>query len=258
MEKVEIKNLCREFKLSRKQQKDKKTSDKILIAVNNVSFSLKNGEIYGLLGPNGAGKTTTLRMLSTLIKPTSGEIFFDDISIKDNEYEIKKEIGFLTSELKLDEFFTPDYLFDYFSDLYLIDKNVKNKRKEELFTKFGINEFRFKKVGELSTGMKQKVSLAISLAHNPSFIIFDEPTNGLDIIASKAVEDYLIELKKEGKMIIISTHIFSLVEKLCDRVGIIINGKLVYEDEMSNIKENNNVETIFFDLYKKYGDKENA
>lgn len=258
MEKVEIKNLCREFKLSRKQQKDKKTSDKILIAVNNVSFSLKNGEIYGLLGPNGAGKTTTLRMLSTLIKPTSGKIFFDDINIKDNEYEIKKEIGFLTSELKLDEFFTPDYLFDYFSDLYLIDKNVKNKRKEELFTKFGINEFRFKKVGELSTGMKQKVSLAISLAHNPSFIIFDEPTNGLDIIASKAVEDYLIELKKEGKMIIISTHIFSLVEKLCDRVGIIINGKLVYEDEMANIKENNNVETIFFDLYKKYGDKENA
>lgn len=229
--------------------KERKTSEPVLVAVNDLSFQLYKGEIYGLLGPNGAGKTTTLRMLATLISPTSGTItFLDKDYKKDNEF-IRSKLGFLTSELKLDDFFTPDYTFDFFASLYSMDKDQIVKRKQLLFSQFGILEFAHTKISELSTGMKQKVSLAISLVHNPDLIIFDEPTNGLDIITSKIVEDYLLQLKSEGKTLIISTHIFSLVEKLCDRIGIIIDGKLVDEGEKAQMCASQSLEEVFFNLY---------
>ena len=119
-----------------------------------------------------------------------------------------------------------------------------------MFKKFGIDEFMEVKVADLSTGMKQKVSLVISLVHNPNIIIFDEPTNGLDIITAKTVTDFLIDLKKEGKTVILSTHIFSLVEKLCDRVGIIINGKMALEDTVENMTKEKSLEDVFFELYE--------
>lgn len=253
METVKVEHLYKKFKLSKKQQKEKKTMNDNFLAVNDVSFSLNDGEIYGLLGPNGAGKTTTLRMLATLISPSSGGIFINGLDLKKHQEEIRSQIGFLTSELKLDNFFTPDYTFDFFAKLYGLDDSTRQNRKKLLFDKFNINEFKDKKIGELSTGMKQKVSLAISLLHDPKIIIFDEPTNGLDILSSKLVEDYLLDLKKENKTIIISTHIFSLVEKLCDRVGIIIEGKLIFDDYLKNI---NNLEEKFFELYKRNGGQE--
>ena len=244
-----VKNLYKKFSLNKKQMKERKTSEPVLVAVNDLSFQLYKGEIYGLLGPNGAGKTTTLRMLATLISPTSGTItFLDKDYKKDNEF-IRSKLGFLTSELKLDDFFTPDYTFDFFASLYSMDKQQIAKRKQLLFSQFGISEFAHTKISELSTGMKQKVSLAISLVHDPDLIIFDEPTNGLDIITSKIVEDYLLQLKSEGKTLIISTHIFSLVEKLCDRIGIIIDGKLVDEGEKANMCATQSLEEVFFNLY---------
>ena len=114
----------------------------------------------------------------------------------------------------------------------MVDENISKVRKEELFNKFGINDYKEIKIADLSTGMKQKVSLVISLVHDPDIIIFDEPTNGLDVITAKTVTDFLVELKKVGKTVILSTHIFSLVEKLCDRVGIIINGKMILCDKL--------------------------
>lgn len=253
MQTVKVEHLYKKFKLSKKQQKEKRLSSSDFFAVNDVCFSLNEGEIYGLLGPNGAGKTTTLRMLATLISPTSGDIYINGLDLKKKQEEIRGQIGFLTSELKLDNFFTPSYTFDFFAKLYSLDDSICQKRKNFLFNKFGIDEFKDKKIGELSTGMKQKVSLAISLLHDPKIIIFDEPTNGLDILSSKLVEDYLLDLKKENKTIIISTHIFSLVEKLCDRVGIIIEGKLIFDDYLKNI---NNLEEKFFELYKRNGGQE--
>lgn len=253
MQTVKVEHLYKKFKLSKKQQKEKRLSSSDFFAVNDVCFSLNEGEIYGLLGPNGAGKTTTLRMLATLISPTSGDIYINGLDLKKKQEEIRGQIGFLTSELKLDNFFTPSYTFDFFAKLYSLDDSICQKRKIFLFNKFGIDEFKDKKIGELSTGMKQKVSLAISLLHDPKIIIFDEPTNGLDILSSKLVEDYLLDLKKENKTIIISTHIFSLVEKLCDRVGIIIEGKLIFDDYLKNI---NNLEEKFFELYKRNGGQE--
>ena len=227
IEKLVVSNLKKTFTLSKKQQKLEKSNNKYKVAVNDLSFKAYKGEIYGLLGPNGAGKTTTLRIISTLIKADEGDAFIDGISVKNNPTEIRGKIGFLTSELKLEDFFTPNYLFDYFSKLHGVESSIYEERKERLFKKFGIDEFKEVKIGDLSTGMKQKVSLVISIVHDPDFIIFDEPTNGLDIITAKTVTDFLLDLKNEGKTIIISTHIFSLVEKICDRVGIIFNGKMI-------------------------------
>ena len=247
---IEVISITKEYVLSKKQMKLDKTTSKIKVAVSDLSFSVYKGEIYGLLGPNGAGKTTTLRCISTLISPTKGDIIVDGASVNKNAEEVRKKIAFLTSDLKLEEFFTPNYMFDYYSTLHLIEPSVIKERKEYLFDKFGINKFAEVKIGELSTGMKQKTSLAVSLCHDPDIIIFDEPTNGLDVLTSKIVTDFLLELKEKGKTIIVSTHIFSLIEKICDRVGIIINGKMVKEDELTSLTKEKKLEDVFFDLYK--------
>ena len=252
MEKVlEIKNITKTFNLSKKQQKLEKTNVTKKVAVNGLSFDTYKGEIFGLLGPNGAGKTTTLRIISTLIKSDSGDVLVDGKSVGKEASEVRSKIGFLTSELKLEDFFTPNYLFDFFSELHNVPINKREEQKKKLFDRFGISDFAEVKVGNLSTGMKQKASLAISLVHNPDIIIFDEPTNGLDVITAKVVTDFLQELKEEGKTIIISTHIFSLVEKICDRVGVIINGKMVLCDSLKEVTKEKSLEDVFFDLYLK-------
>lgn len=247
---LKAEHLKKTFKLSRKQQKLEKTTSSLKVAVDDLSFTVNRGEIFGLLGPNGAGKTTTLRMLATLIKPDSGDALIDGSSIITDEDAVRRKIGFLTSELKLEEFFTPNYLYDFFSELYGVERSVRDERKRKMFAQFGIDKFAEVKLGNLSTGMKQKVSLVISVVHNPDFIIFDEPTNGLDVLTAKVVTDFLCELRAAGKTVILSTHIFSLVEKLCDRVGVIIDGKLVALDSLENLTAEKNLEDVFFDLYK--------
>ena len=246
---LQTQGLTKTFKLSAKQQKLQKTKAKTLTAVDNLSFEAYEGEIYGLLGPNGAGKTTTLRMIATLIKADSGDAVVDGSSIKKDPDAVRGKIGFLTSELKLEDFFTPNYLYDFFAKLHKIDPVVAAQRKQELFEKFVVDKFAEVKVANLSTGMKQKVSLIISIIHDPNLIIFDEPTNGLDVLTAKVVTDFLVELKAQGKTVIISTHIFSLIEKLCDRVGIIIDGSMVLCDTLENVTKEKSLEDIFFDLY---------
>jgi len=247
-------NLTKSFRLSAKQQKLQNTKKKVITAADHVTFEAYEGEIYGLLGPNGAGKTTTLRMLATIIKPDEGDAIVDGASIKTDPELVRSKIGFLTSELKLEDFFTPNYLFDFFARLHHIDPETAEKRKKELFSKFGVDKYAEVKVANLSTGMKQKASLVISIVHDPNIIIFDEPTNGLDVITAKTVTDFLLELKAQGKTVILSTHIFSLVEKLCDRAGIIINGKMVACDTLSNLTAEKSLEDIFFDLYAENAD----
>lgn len=247
---LDIKHLCKSFRLSKKQQKKTGIKTKEKVAVNDITFHVNKGEVFGLLGPNGAGKTTTLRMIATLVKPDSGDVLVQGSSVIKEADEVRKKIGFLTSELKLDGFFTPDYLFEFFSDLYGVDAVSRKQRKQILFDKFGIHEFADVKVQNLSTGMKQKVSLAISLVNDPEIIVFDEPTNGLDIITAKVVTDFLLELKQAGKTIIVSTHIFSLIEKICDRVGIIIDGRLVLCGTLEHITKEGTLESKFFEVYE--------
>ena len=247
---LKVEGLSKTFTLSRKQQKIERTAAKKKVAVDNLTFCAYRGEIFGLLGPNGAGKTTTLRMLSTLIKPDSGDAVLDGSSVVSQPEEVRGKIGFLTSELKLEDFFTPNYLFDFFSELHGVPMDVCRDRKQKMFERFGIDKFAEVKVANLSTGMKQKLSLVISLVHDPEVIIFDEPTNGLDVLTARTVTDYLQELRGEGKTIILSTHIFSLVERLCDRVGVIIDGRLVACDTLENVCNGMTIEDRFFELYK--------
>ncbi len=247
---LRVEGLSKTFQLSRKQQKIERTDRKEIVAVDNLSFTANKGEIFGLLGPNGAGKTTTLRMLATLIRPDSGDALLDGCSVVNQPEKVRAKIGFLTSELKLEDFFTPNYLFDFFSRLYGIAPEVISVRKAKLFERFGINKFAEVKVANLSTGMKQKLSLVISLVHNPEVIIFDEPTNGLDVLTARTVTDYLQELRDEGKTIILSTHIFSLVERLCDRVGIIIDGRMTACGTLDEVCDGLSLEDRFFEMYK--------
>lgn len=245
---LRVEHLKKTFRLSFKQRK-LEGGISVKTAVDDLSFTAYKGEIFGLLGPNGAGKTTTLRILATLIKPDSGDAFIDGKSVVSDPYGVRGRIGFLTSELKLESFFTPNYLFDFFAELHGIHGEVREQRKRALFARFGIDKFSEVKLGNLSTGMKQKVSIVISIVHDPDFIIFDEPTNGLDVITAKTVTDYLSELRAQDKTIILSTHIFSLAERLCDRVGVIIDGKLAALDTISALTAEKNLEDKFFELY---------
>ncbi|MBO6193820.1 MAG: ABC transporter ATP-binding protein [Clostridiales bacterium] len=223
--------------------------------IKGVSFEVRDGMIFGLLGPNGAGKTTLMQMISTLLAPTSGSITIDGLNAKDNLLEIHRRIGYLTTEVRLDPMSTPDKLWDFFASLYDIPKKDAKERKEDIFGKLGIMPFKNKRIQELSTGMKQKASIAISLIHNPQVIVFDEPTNGLDILTSKQVTDYLIELKNEGHSIILSTHIFSVAESLCDEIAILIDGKIAAQGDvkyLTELAEAKNFEEAFFNLYVKH------
>lgn len=246
---LKVQNLRKTFKISAKQQKIEKTKERIKVAVDDLSFTAYEGEVFGLLGPNGAGKTTTLRIMSALVKPDKGDVLVDGASVVKNPEEVRGKIGFLTSELKLEEFFTPNYLFGFFSELHGVEKATAETRKQTLFERFGITKFAEVKVGDLSTGMKQKVSLVISIVHDPDIIIFDEPTNGLDVLTAKVVTDFLLELKGQGKTIVVSTHIFSLIEKICDRVGVIIDGKLAVCDTLEHLIAEKPLEEKFFDIF---------
>ena len=227
-----VKELTKTFKLSSKQQKLEKTGAKVKTAVDRLSFSVNEGEIFGLLGPNGAGKTTTLG--------------HDIVREPD---AVRRSVGFLTGELKLEDYFTPNYLFDFFSELHGVPTQVRDARKKELFDRFGIGEFAEVKVGNLSTGMKQKASIVISIVHDPAIIIFDEPTNGLDVLTAKVVTDFLAALKEQGKTVIVSTHIFSLIEKVCDRVGVIVDGKMAVCGTLADVCGEKTLEDSFFDIY---------
>ncbi len=247
---LQVRGLTKTFQLSAKQQRLEKTKEKVRLAVDGLSFTAYEGEIFGLLGPNGAGKTTTLRMLATLLRPDSGDAVVDGASVVGEPDQVRSRIGFLTSELKLEEFFTPNYLFDFFSDLHKVAPAVRDERKKALFEKFGIDRFAEVKVANLSTGMKQKVSLVVSIVHDPDIIIFDEPTNGLDVLTAKVVTDFLQELKAQGKTIIVSTHIFSLIEKICDRVGVIIDGRMILCDTLESVTNGESLEDRFFEIYR--------
>ena len=247
---VRAEDLRKTFTLSRKQQRLERAAFSRKVAVDGLSFSAYRGEIYGLLGPNGAGKTTTLRMLSTLIRPDSGDAFVCGHSVTREPEKVRDAIGFMTSELKLENFFTPSYLFDFFGAMHGVEKSALAERKRELFERFGIDRFAEVKVRDLSTGMLQNVSLVVAIVHDPAVVIFDEPTNGLDVLTAKVVTDFLLELKAMGKSILLSTHIFSLVEKLCDRVGIIIDGKMAADGKLADVCGEKSLEDAFFSLYR--------
>ncbi|HEY9788388.1 MAG TPA: ATP-binding cassette domain-containing protein [Candidatus Obscuribacterales bacterium] len=195
-------------------------------AVDHVSFSCEPGEIFGLLGPNGAGKTTTLRMIATILKPDSGTVVLDGYDIRENPEAVRRGLGFLSAETGLYERLTPREILTYFGQLSKYPESKLKERIEELIEVFEISGFADTRCEKLSTGMKQKVSIARAIVHDPPVMALDEPTSGLDVITSQATHRFIRECKERGKCIVFSTHIMSEAEKLCDRIGIIHKGRI--------------------------------
>lgn len=234
---IQVENLSKEFILTRKLQKEYATKDKVAIAVDNISFECKPGRIFSLLGPNGAGKTTTMRMISTLFAPTKGSIKIAGIDVVENPNEARKKIGFLTGSTGLYQRLTPNELIKYFADLYHVPTDKFEERKAYLYDLLNMNDFQHKRIGKLSTGMKQKVSICRTMIHDPEVIVFDEPTSGLDVITSENIIKLIRDCKNQGKTVIFSSHIMSEVDLLSDDLAIIHKGKIIFNDTFQNFKQ---------------------
>ncbi len=235
---IEILDLSKTFSLSRQQRKEMGTEFKgtTVDAVNHVSFACKPGRIFTLLGPNGAGKTTTLRMIATILKPSQGYIRVCGYDTVQQGVEVRKRLGFLTGSTGLYDRLTPDETINYFGRLNGMEEGNLQKRKKELFDLLGIHDFAHRRIGKFSTGMKQKVSIARTMIHDPEVVVFDEPTSGLDVIAAKSIIELIRDCKKQMKTVIFSTHIMSEVNMLADDLAIIHRGDLIYNGLYADFK----------------------
>jgi sodium transport system ATP-binding protein len=233
---IKVENLYKEFELNKQQRKELATEEKIAIAVKSISFECKPGKVFSLLGPNGAGKTTTLRMISTIFAPTSGKITIGGIDAVKNPQEARKKIGFLTGSTGLYLRLTPNELIDYFAGLYNVSTTDLKERKAHLFNLLNMNEFQNKRIGKLSTGMKQKVSICRTMIHDPEVVVFDEPTSGLDVITAANIIQLIKRCKDQNKTVIFSSHIMEEVNLLCDDLAIMHNGKILFNDTMQNFR----------------------
>ncbi|MSR56768.1 MAG: ATP-binding cassette domain-containing protein [Planctomycetaceae bacterium] len=220
-------------------------------ALDDVSFNVQPGEIFGMLGPNGAGKTTCLRILSTVLRPTGGRATIAGFDVQSQPAEVRARIGFMSGGTGLYDRMTAQELVEYFGRLYGIPEDRLQSRLEMLFETLQMQEFRDTLGSKMSTGMRQKVSIARTIIHDPPVLIFDEPTSGLDVLVARALLQTIAALKAEGKCIIFSTHIMREVEKLCDRVAIIHRGRVLAQGTLSELRERSgrdDVEELFFEL----------
>lgn len=255
---IEALNLRKEFVLTKQQRKELNTKDKLAKAVNDVSFTCQPGRVFSLLGPNGAGKTTTLRMLATIFKPTSGSIKIGGIDALANPQEARKKIGFLTGSTGLYARLTPNEVLKYFADLYEIPKDEFEQRKEELYTLLDMHDFQGKRIGKLSTGMKQKVSICRTMIHDPEVVIFDEPTSGLDVITAENIIELIRSCREQGKTVIFSSHIMSEVDLLCDDLAIIHKGKMLFDGTMDAFKQQMQADNLTAEFIRIVNDSQNA
>jgi sodium transport system ATP-binding protein len=236
---IEALNLSKRFR-------DKKRGE--VRAVDDVSFTCRPGEIYGLLGANGAGKTTTLRMLATILEPTDGTARLCGYDIAEQPEKVRANCGFLSTATALYPRLTAQEMVEYFGKLNGLDSVTVKKRIDDIFERLDMNDFRDRRCDKLSTGMKQKTSIARTLVHDPPVMIFDEPTLGLDIMTARTIIDFIRECRDRGKTVIFSTHVMREVEKLCDIVGIIDGGKMLAEGTLEQLRQRhgeNDLEEIF-------------
>ena len=220
-------------------------------ALDNVSFEVKPGEVLGLLGPNGAGKTTCLRILSTVLKPTSGSAFVAGYDVAAHPEQVRARIGFLSNNTGIYDRMTAREMVEHFGRLYGIPEESLQPRINELFERLQMTNARDMLCSKMSTGMKQKVSIARTIIHDPPVLIFDEPTSGLDVLVARKVIDEVKALRDQGKCIIYSTHIMREVEKLCHRIAIIYRGKILAMGSVAELAERYgepDMEELFFKL----------
>ncbi|WP_425448443.1 ATP-binding cassette domain-containing protein [Dethiothermospora halolimnae] len=235
---IEVKNLSKKFK--------------DVDAVKKVSFQVNKGTVFGLLGENGAGKTTTLRMLATMLKPTNGTAKLNGVDLVTDPEGVRGQIGILFGgETGLYDRLSARENIEYFGLLNGMDKRKIESRINTLSTMLDMDDYIDRRAGKFSKGMKQKVSIARSIVHDPNIMLFDEPTSGLDVTAVRLVHDFIRKIKDQGKTIIFSSHSMNEVEKLCDVVGIIHKGEIIEIatiEELKNKYENMALEDIFIRL----------
>ena len=222
-----------------------------IAAVDNISFQCIKGQIFGLLGPNGAGKTTTLRILSTMMLPTQGKVSVNGYDVVSSSHKVRESIGFLSGETGLYDRFTQRETILFFGEINGLSRKKIEVRMKEIFNSLGMVHFQDVRVDKLSTGMKQKLSIARSIIHDPPVLILDEPTVGLDVITARVVIDYIREFKRQGKCIIFSTHNMHEAEKLCDIIAVIHHGKILSIGTLVDLKKRfpvGDMEEIFFKL----------
>ena len=221
------------------------------MAVDHVSFDAVPGEVFGLLGPNGAGKTTTMRILCTVLKPTDGIATLAGFDVVTQASQVRQNIGFLSASTAIYDRMTAWEMVEFFGNLYGLTSELLRERMETVFGTLQMNDFRDVLGAKMSTGMRQKVSIARAIVHDPPVMIFDEPTLGLDVLVARAVLQNIERLRDEGKCILYSTHIMREVEKLCDRVAIVSKGKIQAAGTLDELRDKygqQDLEDLFFQL----------
>lgn len=221
------------------------------VALDEISFRAKPGQIFGLLGPNGAGKTTTLRILSTMLKPTAGRARVNGYDVLTQPSQVRRQIGFMSANTAIYDRMTSWELVEYFGRLHGIEPEPLREKMEGIFERLKMNDIRDLLGAKMSTGMKQKVSIARAIVHDPPVLIFDEATAGLDVLVARALLQTVAELRDHGKCIIFSTHIMREAERLCDHLAIVHKGVILAEgtlDELRERYEEHDLEELFFQL----------
>jgi sodium transport system ATP-binding protein len=228
---------------------DRKKGD--IPAVSGISFTCRPGQVFGLLGRNGAGKTTTLRMLATILVPTGGTATVAGFDIVQKPAEVRRRIGYLSGDTKLYDRLTGRELLEYFGALAGMPRAAVARRFQELMESFNLPELLDKRVGRMSTGMKQRLSIARVVFHDPQVLIFDEPTAGLDVIGARTVLGLIQELKGKGRTVIFSTHIMTEAERICDEIAIIEQGRLLMQGTLESVRgraQSRSLEDVFVDV----------
>ncbi|MDG1872990.1 MAG: ATP-binding cassette domain-containing protein [Mariniblastus sp.] len=223
-------------------------------ALDGISFDAMPGQIYGLLGPNGAGKTTALRILSTVLKPTSGTAIVNGFDVNLAPEQVRRQIGFVSTNTAIYDRMTAWEMIYYFGQLYGMELDKLRKRMELLFERFQMNEIRNVLCSKMSTGMKQKVSIVRAMVHNPPVLIFDEATSGLDILVAREVLNTVEQLCDQGKCVIFSSHIMSEVKRLCDRIAVMNRGHILAEgtiEELAQEHQEQDLEELFYQMISK-------
>jgi len=226
-----------------------------LVALADVSFDAAPGQVYGLLGPNGAGKTTALRILSTVLRPTAGTVTINGFDVVAQPSEVRRRIGFMSANTAVYDRMTAWEMVEHFGRLHGIAKAELAERMEALFARLKMNDFRDLLGAKMSTGMKQKVSVARAIVHDPPVLIFDEASAGLDVLVARALLRSVAELRDQGKCILFSTHIMREAEKLCDRIAILHRGRILAEGPLEALRDQHHerdLEELFFQLISQH------
>ena len=225
------------------------------VALAGISLTANGGQVYGLLGPNGAGKTTALRILSTVLKPTSGMVTVNGHDVVTKPSLVRQSIGFVSNNTAVYDRMTAWEMVEYFGKLYGLDADYLRGRMEDIFSRLQMNEIRDILGSKMSTGMKQKVSIARAIVHDPPVLVFDEATAGLDVLVARALLKTVAELREQGKCVIFSTHIMREAERLCDRIAIMHKGHILAEgttDELLDANDETDLEELFFGLISEH------